>query len=160
MKLLMLILCFLTASLEWSRAQQTKTPTPQEQEVINLSKLKWDWMADKKVDTLDALFDDKAVFVHMGGSWGKTRELDVIKSGNIWYKKAEVYSVSVNIFGNTAILLNDIDLVAVVSGNEVTNPFMVTEVYLKENGKWRIGSLTFSHLLRAVKMNSNSQQQH
>lgn len=46
-----------------------------------------------------------------------------------WYKKAEVYSVVVNTFGNTAILLNDIDLVAVVGGNEVTNPFMVTEVY-------------------------------
>jgi uncharacterized protein DUF4440 len=90
---------------------------------------------------------------HMGGSWGKSNELDVIKSGNIWYKKAQVYSASVNIFGNTAILLNDIDLVAVVGGREVTNPFMVTEVYIKEDGKWRMGSLTFSHLLRPVKLN-------
>jgi len=98
----------------------------------------------------------------MGGSWGKTRELATIKSGGIWYKKAEVYSSSVNFFGNTAILLNDIDLLAVVGGNEVTNPFMVTEVYIKENGKWKMGSLTFSHLLRPVKMNSNNnnQQQH
>jgi hypothetical protein len=110
-------------------------------------------MADKKVDTLAALFDDRAVFVHMGGSWGKSNVLDVIKSGNIWYKKAQVYSASVNIFGNTAILLNDIDLVAVVGGREVTNPFMVTEVYIKEDGKWRMGSLTFSHLLRPVKLN-------
>ena len=70
----------------------------------------------------------------------------------IWYKKAEIYSSSVNIFGNTAILLNDIDLLAVVGGNEVTNPFMVTEVYIKENGKWKMGSLTFSHLMRPVKM--------
>jgi hypothetical protein len=45
-----------------------------------------------------------------------------------------VYSVVVNVFGNTAILLNDIDLEAVVGGNTVTNPFMVTEVYIKENG--------------------------
>jgi len=109
-------------------------------------------MSDKKVDTLNALFDEKAMFVHMGGTWGKTRELEVIKSGMIWYKKAEIYSSSVDIFGNTAILLNDIDLLAVVGGNEVTNPFMVTEVYLKENGKWKMGSLTFSHLMRPVKM--------
>ncbi len=59
-------------------------------------------------------------------------------------------------FGNTAILLNDIDLVAVVGGNEVTNPFMVTEVYLKENGKWKMGSLTFSHLMRPVKMKNDN----
>ena len=133
--------------------------TVEEQEIINLSKQKWIWMTDKNVDSLNALFDEKSVFVHMGGSWGKAHELNTIKSGGIWYKKAEVYSASVNIFGNTAILLNDIDLVAVVGGNEVTNPFMVTEVYIKEDGKWKMGSLTFSHLLRPVKMKSDSNNQ-
>ena len=156
MKVFILGLCFLVVCMQSSFAQQAnQNPTPAEQEIINLSKQKWLWMADKKVDTLNGLFDEKCVFVHMGGTWGKTRELEVIKGGMIWYKKAEVYSASVNIFGNTAILLNDIDLVAEVGGNEVTNPFMVTEVYLKENGKWKMGSLTFSHLMRPVKMNSN-----
>lgn len=129
--------------------------TPEQQEIINLSKQKWDWMAEKNVDSLNELFDEKSMFVHMGGSWGKTQELATIKSGGIWYKKAEVYSVIVNMFGNTAILLNDIDLEAVVDGNTVTNPFMVTEVYIKENGKWEMSQLTFSHLLRPVKMNNN-----
>jgi hypothetical protein len=127
--------------------------TPEQQEIINLSKQKWQWMADKDIDSLNVLFDDKSMFVHMGGTWGKQPELNTIKSGGIWYKKAEVYSVVVNLFGNTAILLNDIDLEAVVGGNTVTNPFMVTEVYIKDNGKWKMGSLTFSHLLRPVKMN-------
>ncbi len=115
-----------------------------EQQIISLSKQKWQWMADKNVDSLTILFHEKSMFVHMGGSWGKKQEIDVIKSGNIWYKKAEVYTASVNIIGNTAILLNDIDLVAVVGGNEVINPFMVTEVYAKEKGRWKMGSLTFS----------------
>ncbi len=44
-----------------------------------------------------------SMFVHMGGSWGKQRELDVIKSGNIWYKKTDIHDVSVNIIGNTAV---------------------------------------------------------
>lgn len=130
--------------------------TPEQQEIINLSKAKWQWMADKKADTLSRLFHDKSVFVHMGGSWGKEREVNVIKSGGIWYKKAEVYSSSVNIIGNTAILLNDIDLLAVVGGNEVINPFMVTEVYIKEAGQWKMGSLTFSRLMRPAKMTSNN----
>jgi hypothetical protein len=134
-------------------------PTPEQQEIMNLSKQKWDLMSDKNVDALNQLFDEKCMFIHMGGTWGKEEELKTIKDGGIWYKKAEVYAVEVNIFGNTAILLNDIDLVAVVGGREVTNPFMVTEVYIKENGKWKMGSLTFSHLMRPVKMN-NSQPQH
>jgi Domain of unknown function (DUF4440) len=123
-----------------------------ELDVLNLSKQKWQWMADKNVESLTILFHEKSMFVHMGGSWGKTQELTVIKEGTIWYKKAEVYSVIVNIIGNTVILLNDIDLVAVVGGNEVINPFMVTEVYVNENGKWTMGSLTFSKLMRPVKL--------
>jgi len=140
-------------NVQWSYGQETKeNPSAAEQKVINLSKQKWLWMAEKNVDSLNVLFDDKSMFVHMGGSWGKTQELNVIKSGQIHYKKAEVYSVLVNIIDNTAILLNDIDLLAAVGGNEVTNPFMVTEVYINENGKWKMGSLTFSRLLRQVKM--------
>lgn len=128
------------------------TPSTFERELLNLSKQKWTWMADKNTDSLQVLFNDKSNFVHMGGTWGKSREIDIIKSGFIWYKKAEVYSASVNIFGNSAILLNEIDLVAVVGGNEVINPFMVTEVYLKENGRWNLAQLTFSHLSRPVKL--------
>ncbi len=104
-----------------------------EQEVINLSTEKWRWMSECNVDTLDALFHEKSVFVHMGGSWGKEQELNVIKSGGIHYKKADVHEVSVNIIGTTAILLNRITLLAVVGGNEVTNPFMVTEVYMQQD---------------------------
>lgn len=155
-------LCLLFAGQQLSHAQAklpnlaTTTFTKEEQELLELSKTKWTWMADKKVESLDTLFQENCVFVHMGGSWGKKQELDVIKSGGIWYKKAEVYSASVNIFGNTAILLNDIDLVASVGDREVTNPFMVTEVYIKENGKWKMGSLTFSHLLRPLKLKNNN----
>ena len=129
--------------------------TPEQQEVINLSNTKWDWMSAKKVDSLETLFDDQDMFTHMGGTWGKTQELATIKSGGIWYKKAVVYAVDARIFGNTAILLEDLDLQAAVGTHEVTNPFMVTEVYIKESGKWKLAQLTFSHLLRPVKMNSN-----
>lgn len=162
MKTSLFVLFLLIMSVQSSFAQHPPTETiatatnhtPEEQEIINLSKKKWDWMAAKNVDSLNQLFDAKAMFIHMGGTWGKEPEINTIKSGGIWYKKAAVYSVVVNLFGNTAILLNDIDLEAVVGGNTVTNPFMVTEVYIKENGTWKMGSLTFSHLMRPVKMNT------
>jgi hypothetical protein len=118
-----------------------------EQEVINLSKEKWRWMSERKVDSLDALFHEKSVYVHMGGSWGKERELDIIKSGGIHYKNADIHEVSVNIIGTTAILLNRITLLAVVGGNEVTNPFMVTEVYVQQEDSWKLASLSFTRLL-------------
>tara|TARA_R110000737_G_C14618023_1_gene492390 strand:+ start:3211 stop:3663 length:453 start_codon:yes stop_codon:yes gene_type:complete len=117
------------------------------QEIIELSKTKWQWMAEKDVDKLADLFDDKAVFVHMGGSWGKEREVDIIRSGGIWYKDADIHEVSVEIIDNTAILLNRITLIAEVGGNEVTNPFEVTEVYIKKAEGWKLGSLSFTKLM-------------
>lgn len=136
-------------------AQQNVKYSLKQEKIINLSKQKWQWMAEKNVDLLEKLFDDKSMFIHMGGTWGKSEELTTIESGNIWYKKVEIYNVTINIFGNTAILLNDIDLIAVVGGNEVINPFMVTEVYVKTKGKWKMASLTFSRLVRPVKYNNN-----
>jgi hypothetical protein len=118
-----------------------------EQDVIDLSREKWCWMSERKVDSLDALFHEKAVFVHMGGSWGKEQELEIIKSGGIHYKQADIHEVSVNLIGATAILLNRITLLAVVGGNEVTNPFVVTEVYVQANGSWKLASLSFTRLL-------------
>lgn len=144
-----LVLLLITAQTCVAQPTDTKTA---EQVITSLSRQKWQWMADKNTDSLDLLFDEKSMFVHMGGSWGKTQELKVIKEGTIWYKKAEVYSVIVNTIGNTVILLNEIDLVAVVGGNEVVNPFMVTEVYIKDGNKWKMGSLTFSKLMRPVKL--------
>lgn len=118
-----------------------------EQEIIRLSQAKWRWMAERKVDTLAALFADQAMFVHMGGSWGKAQELEVIRSGGIHYKHADIQETSVQLLGNTAILLSKIRLVAVVGGNEVTNPFVVTEVYVRQNSAWKLGSLSFTRLL-------------
>jgi hypothetical protein len=69
---------------------------------------------------------------NMVGSWGKEQELNTINTGGIWYKKADIHEVSVNIIDNTAILLNRITLLAVVEGSEVTNPVEVTEVYVKQ----------------------------
>jgi len=133
------------------RAQEASPSAPSiqkaEQEILDLSKTKWKWMAERKIDSLDALFNEKAVFVHMGGSMTKAQELDVIKSGSIQYKQADIQEASVKFIGNTAILLNKIRLVAVVGGNEVINPFVVTEVYVNENGNWTLGSLSFTRLL-------------
>ena len=117
---------------------------PTEQEIINISKEKWQWMADKNVDELAKLFDAKSKFVHMSGTWKKERELEIIETGSIWYKNADVHDVAVEIFGKTAILWNRITLMAVVRGNEVSNEFTVTEIYQKKDNDWKLLALTFS----------------
>ena len=116
-------------------------------EVLRLSRDKWRWMSERKVDSLAALFAEPAVFVHMGATMTKSQELDVIRSGAIQYKTVDIQEASARFVGTTAIVLNRIRLVAVVGGNEVINPFVVTEVYVPQGDAWKLASLSFTRLL-------------
>jgi hypothetical protein len=114
------------------------------QELINLSKNKWQWMSDKKVDELSTLFHDQSKFVHMSGTWKKKEEIEIIKSGSIWYKKADVHDVAAEITGDVAVLWSRITLTAVVRGNDAITEFTVTEVFKKEGRDWKLLAMTFS----------------
>jgi hypothetical protein len=147
------LLLFVLSAQSSCAAQTRADPSPAsranvEQELLALSRDKWRLMSERKVDSLAALFHEEAVFVHMGGSMTRSEELEVIRSGGIHYKHAEIQAASVRFAGNTAIVLNTIRLVAVVGGNEVTNPFEVTEVYVQQGGAWKLASLSFTRLLR------------
>jgi predicted nicotinamide N-methyase len=96
------------------------------------------------VDKLIALFDEKAKFVHMSGTWKTDEELDIIKTGRIWYQKADVHDVAVEMFDNTAIVWNRITLDAVVRENVAKTEFTVTEIYQKKGKDWKLLGLTFS----------------
>jgi len=145
-----LALGLLTISAQHSFAQSKKetqsavSDEKQAQEVLDLSKKKWQWMADKDVDKLATLFDKRAKFVHMSGTWKADEELDIIKTGSIWYKKANVHDVTAEIFDNTAIVWSRITLEAMVRGNEAKTEFTVTEVYKKQVNDWKLLDLTFS----------------
>lgn len=137
-------LAFITLTILLSVFNSSFSQSKTEQELIQLSKDKWQWMADKNVDKLKDLFDAKAKFVHMSGTWKTDEELEIIKTGSIWYKEAKVHDTAVEVSGNTAIVWNRITLVAMVRGNEAITEFTVTEVYQKQGESWKMLALTFS----------------
>ena len=139
MKKLVYILNFMLISISTVFAQINR-----EKELIQLSNDKWQWMSEKNVEKLEKLFDDKAKFVHMSGTWKKDEELDIIKTGRIWYKKATIKDSAVEILGKTAIVWNRITLDAIVREQVAVTEFTVTEVYQKQGREWKMLALTFS----------------
>ncbi len=139
MKKTILYLSALLFTVQLCLAQQSP-----EEEIKKLSRDKWQWMADKNVEKLEGLFDKKSKFVHMSGTWKKDEELDIIKTGRIWYKKATVHDSAAEVFGETAIVWNRITLEAIVRENEAKNEFTVTEVYQRQGNNWKLLALTFS----------------
>ncbi|MHA8097844.1 nuclear transport factor 2 family protein [Aquirufa aurantiipilula] len=140
MKSTILTFVFALVFVQMGIAQQSS----EEQNLIKLSKDKWQWMADKDVDKLANLFDDKSKFLHMSGTWKKAEELEIIKTGSIWYKDAKVHDTAVEVSGNTAIVWSRITLVANVRRNDVTTEFTVTEVFQKQDKDWKLLALSFS----------------
>lgn len=49
-------------------------------------------------------------------------------------------------FVTTVILLNKVKLTAIVSGNEVINPFVVTEIYTKINEELKLASFSYTRI--------------
>lgn len=145
-RLLSIVLMVMSALCAMAQ-EQKQVFSAQEQELINLSNDKWQWMLEKNTEKLADLFHDTAQFVHMGGYWGKEAELNTIKEGHIWYKKAEIHSQEVKFTDNTATVYSRIHLNSEVGGNSVRFPFIVTEVYVKENNKWLLSSLVFTRTL-------------
>ncbi|MDA8611702.1 nuclear transport factor 2 family protein [Flavobacteriaceae bacterium] len=152
MKKIAISLFLILIGIQFSYAQEMAI----EKEIKELSKAKWQWMADKNVEKLAELFHDKSKFVHMSGTWNKNRELEIIETGSIWYKQADVHDVVVEIFDNTAVLWNRITLIAHVRGNDVSNEFTVTEIYKKEGEVWKLLDLTFSKVRDTHKIAPNA----
>ena len=134
----------LCVSLSLLTLSSTFAQSSEEQALTQLSLDKWQWMSDKDVDKLDKLFDAKAKFVHMSGTWKKDEELNIIKTGSIWYKKTTVKDTAVEIVGNTAVVWSRITLDAIVRENVAVTEFTVTEVYNKQGKDWKMLALTFS----------------
>jgi hypothetical protein len=101
-----------------STAKDNRMNTAVEQEIINLSRQKWEWMSNQDVAPLAALFNEAAVFVHMGATMSKEEELNVIETGQIHYRDVDIDDVSVRFIDSTAIVLTKLQLGAVVGGRK------------------------------------------
>ena len=135
-----MVFMFLALTVGAKAQENQRIFTAEEQAIVDLSNSKWDWMAGKNVEKLAELFHENSQFVHMGGYWGKQQELETIRTGGIWYKKAEIHDVQVK-------FASRIHLNSVVGGKAVRFPFIVTKVYVMENGRWQLSTLAFTRTL-------------
>ena len=101
------------------------------------------WRSDGTLDTIHDRFDKGQGLGALAKQLGE---------GSVTGQVQVLQNNLQKLFGDTAILLTEIDLVAVVGGNEVVNAFMVTEVYIKDNATWKMGSLSFSTQRRPARL--------
>ena len=116
-------------------------------QVIEVSKKLWELIQKEDVETLKNMMHENAQFVHMGISLNRDQELDTIKNRRIVYHAFDVEKVSSEDFGCIEVVYTKMKLTAIVGGNEVVNPFVVTEVYTKEKDAYKLASLSFTKVV-------------
>ena len=118
-----------------------------QQQIINLSEKIWRNLLNADTEAASPLMDEAAVFVHMGATFDKAQELEAIRNRIITLKTLDVEEQSVRFVADTAVLLKKIRLTAVVKGEEVTNPFVVTEVYVRPQQNWLLVAMSYTRIV-------------
>ena len=116
---------------------QSKT----EQQVLDLSKKKFDWLIGKQYDSLQLLLDDQLKYIHSNG-WVQTKNevIDDSKSGKLSYQKIDIKESSVRLYDKTAIVTGKGKFSGVAGTNAFDMELSYTEVYVKNKNHWLLAS--------------------
>lgn len=117
-----------------------------EQKIKQLSHEIWSAYIEKNIEKIKSTAYDDCLYVHMGVTLDREGEVEAIETDRIVYSHVDFEDTFVRMFGNTAIVTNKLKLTAVVEGNEVVNPFVVTEVFVEED-TWKLASLAYTRIV-------------
>ncbi|MBX2967308.1 MAG: nuclear transport factor 2 family protein [Cyclobacteriaceae bacterium] len=119
----------------------TFAQSKEEQTVFNLSKKKFNWQVNKQLDSLDAILDERALYIHSNG-WAETKQeaLDNLQSGKLVYKNIEIKEANVRLYSGTAIVTGKGSFSGTVNGTDFDIELSYTEVYVQKKNKWLLVS--------------------
>jgi Domain of unknown function (DUF4440) len=105
--------------------------------IIELSKKKFQWMINQRLDSLGELFDSKLKFIHSNG-WIQTPEqlLADFKSGKLAYTSISVDQAECRLYGKTAIVTGTGHFEGLLNSSPFAMNLCYTEVYVETSGKW------------------------
>ncbi len=118
-------------------AQSGKT----EQLISDLSKRKFEWMIDKRLDSLEAMLDDHVKYIHSNG-WTQSKKevIDDFVTGKLSYQKIEITESTVRLFEGTAIVTGKGKFSGTVNNIKFSLELSFTEVYVNKMNQWLLAS--------------------
>lgn len=117
------------------------------EKVLEISKQIWKAMQEQDIEFLKNQVYPNAVFVHMGATMSRDEEIEVITKKGIVYKEIVFEETNVQQMDKTTVVLTKMKLTAVVGGNEVTNSFVVTEVYTNHENGFKLASQSYTKII-------------
>jgi hypothetical protein len=111
------------------------------QSLITLHKKKFDWLINKKTDSLIRIIDEKVMYIHSNGVVEtKAEMIDHLKTGVITYKKIQVDEAKARLYGDTGIVTGKGTFEGKWGENSFAINLSYTEVYVKIKKQWMLVS--------------------
>jgi hypothetical protein len=113
----------------------------QEREVLQLSMTKFNWLVNKKIDSLKMVCDDRLTYIHSNGWVQSKKELiDDLISGKLTYESIKVSEASVRMYAKSAVVTGKGKFVAAINGSSNTYDLSYTETYVLQKREWKLVS--------------------
>jgi len=139
LSILFVLTCFATYGYAQSK---------EEQEILKLSRKKFEWLITLQSDSIIVLLDDRIQYIHSNGwSQSKKEVLDDMHSGKLVYTQIDIKDDHVRVYGNTAIVTGKGWFAGVNNGKDFELDLVYTEVYIQTNKKWVLVSRHANRLL-------------
>jgi len=116
-------------------------PGKLEQQILGLSKKKFDWTVSKNIDSLKAVLDERVIYVHSNG-WTQNKQemLEDFISGKLSYERVDVSEASVRLYENTAIVNGKGKFSGFINKTAFALDLLYTEIYIKKGNRWLLAS--------------------
>ena len=114
---------------------------------IKQSRLFWAAMEKSDTDTMRSICDPGCFFVHIGGNADLDKEMEGFEKKIFQPTEITIHGQEVNTFGDSAVVISDVDYGLLLGGKPSTHHFTTTEVFKKQNEEWKMIQFTFTALV-------------
>lgn len=121
---------------------QAFSQTAEAEKVNQLHRKKFDWLINRKYDSLNWLMDEQVKYIHSNG-WiqSKGEVVDDLKSGKLNYTSVVVEESSVSYFNQSAVVTGKgIFKGLMTDKSEFAIHLLYTEVYVRQKKQWKLVS--------------------
>ena len=139
MKYFLLFCLLFTAST--GLAQKTKDESATEKFVLKLHENKFRWMINKQLDSLNAILDERVVYIHSNGWVQHKKEVtEDLKTGKLIMKSVTVTEASARVYKGAVIINGKGNFNVIVDGKPAEVQLLYTEVYVRKEKGWLLVS--------------------
>jgi len=122
-------------------AQKTKEESATEKYVLRLHENKIRWMISKNLDSLNAILDDRIIYIHSNG-WSENKKeiIEDLRTGKLVMNSITVTEAAARVYKGAVIVNGKGKFNVNVDGKAAEIQLLYTEVYVKREKGWLLVS--------------------